>query len=1185
MSNWPTGLMVIQGNRLESLKDVLVEWVKRYPLEPLETDKFLVQSNGIAQWLQQAIAQDTSEGGCGIAASIDVALPGRFIWEAYRAAFWELDTQSPFDLKPMTWRLFRLLNTLEDINQNGQYDALLNFMATGKSHEHRRFILAERIAKLYDQYQVYRADWLQAWEANVDVLSSRDEVASSQSKAVPEEQIWQPMLWRYLVQDVQQDPDFAGDARKIVNRSEIHKDFIEHCRNADSLDGLPRRVIVFGISSLPNQTLEVLQAIAPFTQVLLFTMNPSEYFWGDLIEGRQLLRQAKSRRPLREGRSQGKEISLDEAHLYGNPLLASWGKLGRDYLHSLDEKDQPDSYQTFFVDSKIDLFETPGVASLLQQLQDDIFQLRSLDDCQALARSVDLEQDSIRFIETHSRQREVEVLHDLLLNEFEQAKQKGDPLEPRDILIMAPDINVYVPHIEAVFGRFSKYGDHADKRFLPFHVADQSARQQHPIVAAFESLLSISRSRFEATDLLSLLDIPALRARYEINEADVARLKNWIESANIRWGLSQSQRQSLGLTSANEQNTWLFGLKRMLLGYSVGEGEIWQGVLPYGEIGGLEAQILGQMHRLIDDVQAVWQDFVEPKTLVDWSVALQGLLDTFFKPSNDHERRVITRITEQIEQLEEQVKAAGVDEELVAIDVLQETFMGQLDEPALSQRFLSGSINFATLMPMRAIPFKQVYLIGMNDGDYPQVSTPMDFDLMVGDYRPGDRSRREDARYLFLEAVLSARDKLVISWQGRSAKDNSEQPPSVLVGQLRDYLNKAWSDDKLSDKLTRDYPMQSFSRRYFQGDAPVFTYQHEWQSAYESAPHMSGKSDSLPAWQPDAPLNARKLTDFYRSPVDALYKERLDIRKPSEIEETKVVENFESDGLEEWQVHDQMLQYAKRHDVTESQWDDRVEKELERLIAAGELHSGAFSEIRRERLFSSKLKQLYFGWKNALASHTPASDTLRQAEFSVTIGDQVVTYEDDLDRLYKPVNDDVLVQFIMQTSNAYKDSIIAEEEKIERDITDNKLGSGTTWRNLVNAWVRHLVANVVHQRPVDTQLMTPNGDMRFYGMETKMAQKEFETLAAAWLKAMHEPLCFGINGGMGLVVEMKGAKKTSDVRMVENYLNFDLGSERNHYAGLHIQEPLSDDQIATLEHYAQLLCEPIVRSLNKEMAA
>ncbi len=1185
MSDWPTGLMVIQGNRLESLKDVLVSWLKRYPLEPLETDKFLVQSNGIAQWLQQAIAQDETEGGCGIATSIDVSLPGRFIWEAYRSAFWSLDTQSPFDMKPMVWRLFRLLNTIESENAEGHYDTLVRFMASGKSREHRRFILAERIAKLYDQYQVYRADWLQAWEAGADVLPERDKpYAVGQTKAVPDDQIWQPRLWRYLVADIQNDPQFKGEAQQVVNRSEIHQDFLKQCHQVDLLEGLPRRVIVFGISSLPNQTLEVLQAISSFTQVLLFTMNPSEYYWGDLIEGRQLLRQAHSRRPMKAGRP-NKGVSLDEAHLYGNPLLASWGKLGRDYLHSLDERDQPGAYQGFFVDSKIDLFEAPEGQSLLAQLQDDIFQLRSLEDCQSLGRQVDVQSDtSLTFIENHSRQREIEILHDRLLSEFEHAAAKGESLEPRDILIMAPDINVYVPHIEAVFGRFAKYGDYADKRFLPYHVADQSARQQHPIVAAFESLLAITQSRFEATDLLSLLDIPALRARYRLEEGHVVQLKSWIEHANIRWGLSKEQRHSLGLTSASEQNTWLFGLKRMLLGYSVGAGDIWQGVLPYGDIGGLDAQTLGQMHRLIDDIQEVWGAFVEPKPLLHWADSLQGLLDTFFLPSNDSERRVITRIEEQIEALENQVQGAGVDQEPVSVDVIQETFMGQLDEPALSQRFLSGSVNFATLMPMRAIPFKQVYLIGMNDGDYPQVSTPMDFDLMVGDYRPGDRSRREDARYLFLEAVLSARDKLVISWQGRSAKDNSEQPPSVLVGQLRDYLNKGWQNDSLAVQLTTEYPMQPFSRQYFTQGSPVFTYQHEWQGIYQGYEALEKGDEALPDWQPDAPLNARKLTSFYRSPVDALYSERLDIRKPSEIEETKVVENFDSDGLEAWQVHDQMLNYAKRLNVTQSSWDDEVERQLERQIAAGELHGGAFSEVHRDRLFPTKVKQLYFGWKKAIGTLVMVPDTLRQAEIQLTCDGVTLYYEDDLERLYKASDRECLIQFIMQTSNVYKDSIIDEEGDISRSVTDNKLGTNVVWRNGVNAWVRHLVANLAHQQPVDTQLMTPNGDLRFYGMATETAERVLKDLLTAWLRAMHGPLCFGIHGGMAYLIQGR-SKKTDQERLVEGYINGDLGSPSNHYGRLHIQEPLTPEQLAQLEEHAQLLCGPILTSVSPEANA
>ncbi|SBT19156.1 RecBCD enzyme subunit RecC [Marinomonas gallaica] len=1174
MSHWPTGLMVIQGNRLESLKDVLVEWVKRYPLEPLETDKFLVQSNGIAQWLQQSLAQDEQKGGCGIATSIDVSLPGRFVWEAYRAAFWELDTHSPFDLKPMTWRLFRLLKELDRVNHAGHYDALLHFMSTGKNPEHRRYVLAERIAKLFDQYQIYRADWLQAWQDQLDVMPSRDDIASSHSKPVPDDQLWQPILWRYLVSDVEQDPQFAKGKRQIVNRAKIHQDFIQHCKQQTSLEGLPRRIVVFGISSLPNQILEVFHAIAPFTQILLFTMNPSEYYWGDLIEGRQLLRQATSRRPMREGRNQ-KDISLDEAHLYGNPLLASWGKLGRDYLHSLDEQDEPDKYQPFFVDSKIDLFESPGQLTLLEQLQDDIFQLRSIEDCKALQRLIDVKTDqSVRFIETHSRQREMEVLHDLLLNEFEQALQHGETLEPRDILIMAPDINVYVPHIEAVFGRFNKYGEHADERFIPFHVADQSARQQHPIVAAFESLLSITRSRFEATDLLSLLDIPALRSAYAINETDVVTLKSWIEHANIRWGLDKEQRRGLGLTYPSEQNTWLFGLRRMLLGYSVGHGEIWQDVLPYGDIGGLEARLLGQMHRLVDDVQAVWRTFNEPKVLLDWSQTLQQCLQTFFAASSDHEQRVLSRIADQIELLEEHVQGSGVEQELVAIDVIQETLLGQMDEPSLSQRFLSGSVNFATLMPMRAIPFKQVYLVGMNDGDYPQISTPMDFDLMVGDYRPGDRSRREDARYLFLEAVLSARDKLIISWQGRSAKDNTEQPPSVLVGQLRDYLDKAWDNDQLVQQLTQDYPMQPFSRQYFFDDSALFTYQKEWETI--KCISQEANQQDLPAWTPDASLNARRLTALFRSPVDALFAQRLDIHRPNEIEETKVVENFVSNGLEVWQVHDAILQFAKRFEPTEEAWDRQVEQALQRQIAAGELYEGAFAEIRREKLFPKTVKQLYFAWHQRVHSLTPKVDTLRQFEWLLD-ENSGLSYADDLDRLYESGDGQGALQFILQTSNVYSESRI-EEDAFPRAITKNFVDTKVRWQNVVHGWVRHVVANVAHKGNVATQIMSPNGDLCFAALEQAKAKDYLELLTKTWLKAMQCPLCFGINGAMAYLIAGR-SKKTDRERMLERYVDGDLASSGSHYAKQYFKPPLDEAQTKEFEELIPVLCQPILESL------
>src|SRR5690606_37374423 len=173
--------------------------------------------------------------------------------------------------------------------------------------------------------------------------------------------------------------------------------------------------------------------------------------------------------------------------------------------------------------------------------------------------------------------------------------------------------------------------------------------------------------------------------------------------------------------------------------------------------------------------------------------------------------------------------------QVLPLTVAREAWLSYIEADHLSQRFLAGSVNFCTLMPMRAIPFRVVCLLGMNDGDYPRVQAPLDFDLMGGDYRPGDRSRREDDRYLLLEALLSAREQLYVSWIGRGVRDNSEKPPSVLIGQLRDHLAAGWrlagredNDEELLQALTCEHPLQPFNAAYFADDAELFSYAGEW---------------------------------------------------------------------------------------------------------------------------------------------------------------------------------------------------------------------------------------------------------------------------------------------------------------------------------------------------------------------
>jgi len=896
--------MLVHGNQPEALRDLLVTWMRRYPLAPLEREIILAQSNGIAQWLKLALAADPSlgeggegvgnsrqgggnnpvggddhrkgsddsrqesgdsreaggdggkgegdnqEGGLGIAAALEISLPSRFLWRVYRAVLGaeQVPETSPFDKSRLVWRLMRLL---PEVLAQPDYAPLRRFLARDADLR-KRFQLAERLADLFDQYQVYRADWLAAWAAGEDELID----ARGQRKPLPAEQRWQAALWRALLADVRSDwgadlssalgPDRllrsqrqagqapawpGGDPSAAFHpgRAAVHQAFLE-CAAAwpagERPAGLPRRLLVFGISSLPRQSLEVLAALTRWTQILMCVHNPCEHYWADIVADKELLRARRHRQRPKAGHPL--ELPPEALHLHAHPLLAAWGKQGRDFIGLLDEHDDPaarGAYQDRFaaLGQRIDLFMTPsgGARTLLAQLQDDIRDLRPLAETRERWSPLDPDRDaSLRFHVAHGPQREVEILHDQLLAAF-----NADPsLTPRDVIVMVPDIDAYTPHIQAVFGLVER----ADPRYLPFSLADQGRRATDPLVQALANLLALPQSRLAVSDLLDLLEVPALRRRFGIDEAELPRLRAWVQGANIRWGLHAEQRASLELPDQPEgeaQHTWRFGLRRMLLGYALGAGEAWRGIEPFDEIGGLDAALLGPLVTLIDRLEATWRRLREPATVADWCARLRALLTDFFDPEDGGDRYTLLQLESALQEWEEACAEAGLQERL-PLTIVGEQWLARLDEAHLSQRFFAGAVTFATLMPMRAIPFRLVCLLGMNDGDYPRQRPPMDFDLMGRDYRPGDRSRREDDRYLFLEALLSARERLHISWVGRSIRDNTPRPPSVLVGQLRDHLAAGWrlagyqgpeaqARDALLAALTQEHALQPFSPRYF----------------------------------------------------------------------------------------------------------------------------------------------------------------------------------------------------------------------------------------------------------------------------------------------------------------------------------------------------------------------------------
>lgn len=914
-------LRVYHSNRLDVLEALMEFIVERERLDdPFEPEMILVQSTGMAQWLQMTLSQKF-----GIAANIDFPLPASFIWDMFVRVLPEIPKESAFNKQSMSWKLMTLLPQLlerEDVT-------LLRHYLTDDSDKRKLFQLSSKAADLFDQYLVYRPDWLAQWETGHLV------------EGVGEAQAWQAPLWKALVEYT----DELGQPR--WHRANLYQRFIETLESATTCPpGLPSRVFICGISALPPVYLQALQALGKHIEIHLLFTNPCRYYWGDIKDPAYLAKLLTRQRrhsfedrelPLfRDSENAGQLFNSDGEQDVGNPLLASWGKLGRDYIYLLSDLESSQELDAF-----VDV--TPD--NLLHNIQSDILELENRAvagvNIEEFSRSdnkrpLDPLDSSITFHVCHSPQREVEVLHDRLLAMLEE-----DPtLTPRDIIVMVADIDSYSPFIQAVFGSAP-----AD-RYLPYAISDRRARQSHPVLEAFISLLSLPDSRFVSEDVLALLDVPVLAARFDITEEGLRYLRQWVNESGIRWGIDDDNVRELELP-ATGQHTWRFGLTRMLLGYAMesAQGE-WQSVLPYDESSGLIAELVGHLSSLLMQLNIWRRGLAQERPLEEWLPVCRDMLNAFFLPDAETEAAMTL-----IEQQWQAIIAEGLGAQYgdaVPLSLLRDELAQRLDQERISQRFLAGPVNICTLMPMRSIPFKVVCLLGMNDGVYPRQLAPLGFDLMSQKPKRGDRSRRDDDRYLFLEALISAQQKLYISYIGRSIQDNSERFPSVLVQELIDYIGQSHylpgdealncdeSEARVKAHLTCHHTRMPFDPQNYQ-PGNLQSYAREWLPAASQA----GKAHSefvqpLPFTLPETvPLET--LQRFWAHPVRAFFQMRLQVNFRTEDSEIPDTEPFILEGLSRYQINQQLLNVLVEQ--------DDAERLFRRFRAAGDLPYGAFGEI------------------------------------------------------------------------------------------------------------------------------------------------------------------------------------------------------------------------------------------------
>ena len=620
-----------------------------------------------------------------------------------------------------------------------------------------------------------------------------------------------------------------------------------------------------------------------------------------------------------------------------------------------------------------------------------------------------------------------------------------------------------------------------------------------PLIHAHEWLLALPQQRSRMSELVELLEVPALAARFGLSDEDLPTLTRWMAGSGIRWGLSAPHRAGLGLGVCGEDNSALFGVQRMLMGYACGADPVatdTPGITPYPEVGGLDAELAGSLAHLLQALIDWWQTATQDATPAQWAERGRTLLAAMFKPRDDNDRHAMAALDQALTDWVRACSEAGFAQAIPLV-VARSAWLDALKTPQLEQRFRAGGVTFCTLMPMRAIPFKAVCLLGMNDGDYPRRSPRADFDLMglPGMTRPGDRSRRDDDRQLMLEALLSARQVLYVSWSGRSVRDNSEQPPSVLVSQLRDEIDLLWGKGT-AKRLTTEHPLQPFSRLYFEEGSGLQTFAKEWREAQDF--HRSDAAVGVAP--PPGPLTLLtplesaqgvpvitllQLTRFLRKPVGAFFRERLQVHLEGERSELHDEELFGLGGLDLHQLLDHELQHVPSELSTET-LPAHVQQVVQRLRQAGALPLAGVGMLEAQKIHASLQAMLGAALREREAYPLAAERILidlthAQVALQDTLGDVwmgTAAHEGAQMSLHLRASD--LVSFKNKKPVTYPDK-------------------------LIDIWLLSLAAATMDQ-PFQCVVVGRNAVLRVPEQKPEAARAQLTALLAIWVEGMCWPL-------------------------------------------------------------------------------
>jgi exodeoxyribonuclease V gamma subunit len=840
---------------LGSLADILAN-----PLEdPFTTELVAVPTRGIERWLSQQLSASLGarEHGDGVCANVAFPSPRELVDELIATVTGIAPEQDPWSPRRLLWPL---LETIDEQLSEPWLDMLCAHLDNARGERSRRLRVARHLASLYDRYALYRPELVNGW------LSS-----------APDEH-WQARLWRHLRLRL----DCPGPAERLQSACEA-------LRAHPDLTALPARISLFGLTSLPVRHLEVLRSLADSGRdVHLFVSAPSSAAWQQITD---VLDQGAP--PLR--------AELPNALLPHNALLASWGRDGRELqlvLRSGAGQIQEADHER----------EDDEPRTLLERVQADI----RADRPPAAGGDVDA---SLQIHACHGPARQVDVLRDAILH----ALSEDDTLEPRDVIVMCPDIERFAPLIEATFGAGTledpeDLGTPASPTAeLRVRLADRSLRETNPLLGVLARLLELAGARITASEVLDLADREPVRQRFRFTSEEMTRLGEWAGALGARWGFDGEHRARYGLEGV-AQGTWAAALDRLLLGVAIGgeEPRLMNGAVPYDDVDSSSIDLAGRFAEYLERLKAIVEDFAGCRPLAAWLNSAADATDAICQAAGASTRHRL-ELGRLLGLVLEEAATDGVTSQ-APLDVAD--FAALLGERLAGRptraNFRTGHLTVCTLQPMRSVPHRVVCLLGLDDTVFPRRSARDGDDLLLVDPRVGERDPRSEDRQILLDALMATSQRLIVTYTGNDERTNAERAPAVPIAELLDAVRRTTDG---GDVVVR-HPLQPFDPVNFESGrlGATGSWSFDEMNLLGARALISERTESPPFMPRTLPLpehrdliELERLISFLGHPVQGFLRQRLGIGVDVRALQIEDGLPLEPSPLERWEVGRRLL--------------------------------------------------------------------------------------------------------------------------------------------------------------------------------------------------------------------------------------------------------------------------------------